>query len=54
MWRFVRQDAGEVMEVVSKFVYFEVIILTCIAILTEAVWRYSVKKVFRKTKSLLD
>ena len=35
------------MEVVCEFVYFEVIILTCISILTEAVPRRCfVKKVF--------
>ena len=42
-----KTDAGEALEVVCKFFYFEVIILTCISILTEAVtWRCSVKKVF--------
>ena len=42
-----KTDAGEAMEVVCKFFYFEIIILTCILILTEAVARRcSVKKVF--------
>ena len=36
---FCKADAGEVMKVVFKFVYFEVIILTCVSILTEAVAR---------------
>ena len=46
MWRFVRH-ARKTMEVVCKFVCFEVIISTCISILTEAVaWRFSVKKMF--------
>ena len=42
-----KTDAGEAMEVVRKFVYFEIIILPCISILTEAVARRcSVKNVF--------
>ena len=42
-----KTDARKAMEVVCKFVYFEVIISTCISILTEAVtWRFSVKKMF--------
>ena len=42
-----KTDVGEAMEVVCKFVYFEVIMLTFISILTEAVtWRCSVKQVF--------
>ena len=42
-----KTDAREEMEVVCKFFYFEVIILTCISILTEAVaQRCSVKNVF--------
>ena len=44
---FCKADAGEVMKVVFKFVYFEVIILTCVSILTEAVARRcSLKKLF--------
>ena len=48
MWRFFKTDAAkEAIEVVCKFFYFKVIILTCISILTEAVGRRcSVKKVF--------
>ena len=42
-----KTDAREAMEVVCKLIYFEVIILTCISILTEAVaLRCFVKKVF--------
>ena len=42
-----KTDAREAMEVVCKFVYLEVVILTYISILTEAVtWMCSVKKVF--------
>ena len=42
-----KTDAGEAMGVVCKFFYFEVIILTWISILTDAVARRcSVKKVF--------
>ena len=42
-----KTDARKAMEVVCKFVCFEVIISTCISILTEAVvWRFSVKKMF--------
>ena len=42
-----KTDAGEAMEVVCKFFYFGIIILTCILILREAVARRcSVKKVF--------
>ena len=44
---FCKADAGEAMKVVFKFVYFEVIILTCVSILTEAVARRcSLKKLF--------
>ena len=57
-----KTDAGEAMEVVCKFFYFEIIILTCILILTEAVARrcsvkrcsWKFRKIYRKTKSLLD
>ena len=42
-----KADAVEVMEVMCKLFYFEVIILTCILILTEAVaQRCSIQKVF--------
>ena len=42
-----KTDAVEVMEVMCKLFYFEVIILTCILILTEAVaQRCSIQKVF--------
>ena len=38
---------GGLEDEVCKFVYFEIIIFTCISVLTEAVtWRCSVKKVF--------
>ena len=51
-----KTGAGEAMEVVCKFFYFEVIILTCILILTEAVARRcSVKKVFLEiSQNLLE
>ena len=50
-----KTEAREAMKVVYKFVYLEVIILTSISILTEAVAQWcSVKKVFLKISQNLQ